>query len=811
MTRTIKASVIEAMMSRLNHSSTFIKKVFNISPRVSVPDCKLSRSRKIATRRPPVPTTCLPDSFELLSATSHPFSLEKYLHSSKTNHPPYQTDHLPFLNSTSNGCELVELEDPYATHGWFDVRGRPFNQALLWSDALSFGPRAYFVTGKRPVAALQLDAVQLKDAGVYRCRVDFRNSPTRNFQVKLTVIVPPHQLIIYDNSGKNLSDTVGPLTEESDLLLTCEVRGGEPTPTVSWFMNEKLTEGQLDKAAENVIINKLSLPRLKRHHLNNTFKCQASNTKLMQPAEKTVRLEMFLRPINVELSEKPKMLVAEEEYRIQCSSLGSRPQAELTWFRENRKYKKAKVRDDVKLPSYPHSENLQSTHIESTSPAIISLCTPCCPLTAGAPFLLYPPVVSLQLGTSLKPHQIKEGDDVYFECNVRANPRQHKITWYHNGEPVTQNMSSGVLISALSLVLQGVTRQHGGSYTCMAANSRGQTFSQPVFLRIQYAPVCVYTEPVIVGASLEEAVKVKCLVSADPTDLSFFWQFNNSGESFQVAPSRYATSNGTISELIYTPKSERDYGTLTCSASNSIGRQAEPCLFQVVPATKPGPLHNCTLRSTVNTTGDWLEVECIAGFDGGLSQTFHLEAVDSLTSKYCLNASNVEGPFFRVELAALSSGHPGTIQLVMYAANQKGRSELVVLEDIAIRDAEKRTVTVCALRKKAYNLRNSSTTPTKQIEITQGDDQRYVVSYQVKSEIKQPDILNRVSEEQLETDGTNATFNGPRVNPTFTSPTLSPGGCQIQEQLAQTSMLNNVHGTTHNIISNSIPGPESCV
>lgn len=52
-------------------------------------------------------------------------------------------------------------------------------------------------------------------------------------------------------------------------------------------------------------------------------------------------------------------------------------------------------------------------------------------------------------------------------------------------------------------------------------------------------------------------------------------------------------------------------------------------------------------------------------------------------------------------------------------------------------------VTVCALRKKAYNLRNNSTTPTKQIEITQGDDQRYVVSYQVKSEIKQPDILNR--------------------------------------------------------------------
>lgn len=52
-------------------------------------------------------------------------------------------------------------------------------------------------------------------------------------------------------------------------------------------------------------------------------------------------------------------------------------------------------------------------------------------------------------------------------------------------------------------------------------------------------------------------------------------------------------------------------------------------------------------------------------------------------------------------------------------------------------------ITLCALRKKTYDLRNSSATPTKQIEITQGDDQRYVVSYQLKSETKQPDILNR--------------------------------------------------------------------
>ncbi|CAG2057166.1 unnamed protein product [Timema podura] len=193
-----------------------------------------------------------------------------------------------------------------------------------------------------------------------------------------------------------------------------------------------------------------------------------------------------------------------------------------------------------------------------------------------------PPLVSLQLGNTLNPDDIKEGDDVYFECNIRANPKEHKIVWLHNkademgprglsyqfqcetivdpsgvswgiggginrgdegensfsrkytkghstftvhipgeihrnrkvgemrgrdedafamdvsfgkliysflyflgGVLVMQNMSSGVILSTHSLVLQGVTRHNGGRYTCMAANARGETTSEPVALRVQ--------------------------------------------------------------------------------------------------------------------------------------------------------------------------------------------------------------------------------------------------------------------------------------------------------------------------------------
>lgn len=42
----------------------------------------------------------------------------------------------------------------------------------------------------------------------------------------------------------------------------------------------------------------------------------------------------------------------------------------------------------------------------------------------------------------------------------------------------------------------------------------------------------------------------------------------------------------TINHLTYTPKTERDYGTLACWGKNKIGKQIEPCLFQIVPAGK---------------------------------------------------------------------------------------------------------------------------------------------------------------------------------------------------------------------------------
>ena len=38
-------------------------------------------------------------------------------------------------------------------------------------------------------------------------------------------------------------------------------------------------------------------------------------------------------------------------------------------------------------------------------------------------------MVGLSLGSNLEASDIKEGDDVYFECNITSNPTASKVTW----------------------------------------------------------------------------------------------------------------------------------------------------------------------------------------------------------------------------------------------------------------------------------------------------------------------------------------------------------------------------------------------
>lgn len=98
------------------------------------------------------------------------------------------------------------------------------------------------------------------------------------------------------------------------------------------------------------------------------------------------------------------------------------------------------------------------------------------------------------------------------------------------------------------------------------------------------APFCKLNQTRIYGIAKNEVVNITCEVEANPTDLIFRWKFNNSGDSEDLQ-SRLVNKSGNIVSIVsHTPIQEVDYGTLLCSATNTVGRQRVPCVFHVIAA-----------------------------------------------------------------------------------------------------------------------------------------------------------------------------------------------------------------------------------
>ncbi|KAK6638830.1 hypothetical protein RUM43_007099 [Polyplax serrata] len=443
------------------------------------------------------------------------------------------------------------------------------------------------------------------------------------------VDVPPEKPVIYDAKSRDRTKLIEAYNEGSDVSLVCEVTGGRPRPKVVWYLeNELKDESYEQRYGEQLTVNHFVLRNVKREYLNHRLLCQASNNNLEPPSSKVVVLDLNLKPLTVQILTKERTVSADKKYEVECRTSGSRPEAVITWWKGNKQIKRI-------AKSYTE-QNGDGLSILSLIPVIDDdgkylTCRAENPVIQESALedkwrlnVHYMPLVTLKIGANLNPDDIKEGDDVYFECSVKSNPKAYKLAWFHNGKELHHNISAGIILSDVSLVLQSVSKDTAGDYTCLAANIEGKGVSNPVTLKVMYVPTCRDDREELHGALKHETVALKCEVDANPPLVTFQWTFNNSGDLNEVPVTRY-TSSSTVSTLNYTPVSDMDYGTLACWGYNSVGHQKVPCIFQVVAAGHPFPLINCTI---LNQTADSLHVECLENFDGGLPQTFLVELLE---------------------------------------------------------------------------------------------------------------------------------------------------------------------------------------
>ncbi|KAF5299117.1 hypothetical protein FQR65_LT09475 [Abscondita terminalis] len=570
--------------------------------------------------------------------------------------------HIVIWNKEDNEGRLIPIYT-------FDSRHTShLDQAKHWSDESLLEGRVHFRYEERP-AMLTINNVLHKDEGFYNCRVDFKRSPTRNTRLNLTVIIPPTSLTVLNEKGLRVSNyELGPYVEGDVIKLTCIATGGIPTPVVTWWQENALLDDISEDLSNNTVRNILHMEKLQRKHFHTILTCQASNNGIVAPISTSMRLDLNLPPITAKVLGENFPLSAGKLYQFKCEVIGSHPAPRITWWKGNANMVDVETKSAngtaistlTFIPTADDEGKYLSCNAEHTVLPDTSL------VNGRKLTVLYAPLLTLKLGKNLS-NKIKEGGDVYFDCNIKANPWVYKISWKHNDKILNTNLAKGIIINNQSLVLQNVYRDKSGTYLCTATNKEGEGVSNSINLQSEYVPKCRLNKPKIYEALLNEELQINCELDANPKEFEYMWTFNNS-EGFQ----QYFSLHRNASYLMYIPKTLKDYGVLFCKGVNAIGEQQEPCIFNITARDKMDLLLNCSFN---NQFAQSLGLICNHRIPSNLNGTFVAEIYDYDTRNIIKRLTSFE-PTFTID--GLDEGL--LIEIKVYIITEQGTSNAIRFE-----------------------------------------------------------------------------------------------------------------------------------
>lgn len=466
-------------------------------------------------------------------------------------------------------CDLTApfpTDSPHLILFYKDVFGTPIysfdmrqgENGRHWRDNGTLGNRAYFKfyetgmfseTGAPMIHSyLGIEPLQVKDRGIFRCRVDFREAPTRNTRIKLNLIVPPSHPVIYSESGQRLVLATEHVREDSTAVLICETIGGDPLPRLSWWREKTIVDDVVEEVDAKIfkVRNTLRLPNLKRSDHGTTYTCKAFNTNLTDPVETSIKINMVFPPVRAKIVHEWDSFVAGQAYNVSCQVLGSRPPAMTSIFVGSSQLREVNYKINpmgnvttttvIFIPSREdqgkflscRAENmhLPNNAVEDQWRVQVHY-PPNVSLLASSAFSAIPslknfpdskdntvqrgPEATLEIAKDGDLVQIQEGEAIRLKCLVEANPKASKIQWFHNGALMDPKSKSPIITTTTTttttpsidsgpvsrgpgldqITLKKVQSYHGGTYQCQASNPLGEGESNIIKLDVRSIPSCV--------------------------------------------------------------------------------------------------------------------------------------------------------------------------------------------------------------------------------------------------------------------------------------------------------------------------------